>query len=164
MKILIQNLKQGLSSFSEKISSDFIDEKYSQYYPNELNVKVKLDKFEHAFRLQVELKSVVRFECDRCLMEYDEEIDLQQEQIYKIESAIQETGGEIIILPVDALEIDISDILNEMIILNHPIKMLCKEDCLGICPDCGTNLNENNCQCNENHTDSRWDELRKLIK
>ena len=164
MKVSIQNLKQGLSSFSEKISSDFIDKQYSHYYPNDLNVSVELDKIERDFRLQIEIKSIARFECDRCLNEYDSQIDLHQEQIYKTGAAVQDTSEDIIMLPVDALEIDITDILNEMLILNHPIKMLCKEDCFGICPDCGTNLNENKCQCNENHTDARWDELRKLIK
>ena len=75
-----------------------------------------------------------------------------------------EKGEEIIALAVDAREIDFTDILNEMVILNLPIKNLCKEDCKGICAGCGADLNENKCQCKEAESDVRWDELRRLIK
>jgi len=164
MKISIQNLKQGLSNFSDKIAPDFIEEKYKKYYPADFQVNIKLDKIERDFRIQLSLKSVAKFDCDCCLKEFDSVIDLQLEQIYKTGSVNQDTGEEIIALPVDAIEIDFTDILNEMIILNHPIKKLCKEDCKGICAGCGTDLNENECQCSEAVNDARWDELRKLIK
>jgi len=164
MKISIQNLKQGLSNFSEKVSPDFIDEKYRKYYPEDFFVNATLDKIEHDFRIKLHLSSKARFVCDRCLKEFDAVIDIDQEQIYKTSSAEQDTDQDIISLSVDAIEIDFSDIMNEMIILNHPIKMLCRENCKGICAGCGTDLNENECQCHEAATDPRWDELRKLIK
>ena len=164
MKISIQNLKQGLSSFSEKIASDFIGDKYSKYYPNEFSINIELDKIERDFRVKLNLKSIAKFDCDRCLKEFNTEVDLRQEHIYKTGSASQDTSGEFIILPIDAIEIDRTDVLNEMIILNHPIKKLCKTSCKGICEGCGTDLNENKCQCGEAKTDPRWDTLRKLIK
>jgi len=164
MKISIQNLKQGLSYFSEKVAPDFIDEKYRKYYPEYFLVHIELDKIEKDFRARLNIKSKAKFECDRCLRDFDSEIDIEQEQIYRTGFTNQEAGEEIIALTVDANEIDFTDILNEMVILNHPIKNLCKEDCKGICAGCGVNLNENKCQCKEAKSDSRWDELRRLIK
>lgn len=164
MKISIQNLKQGLSSFSENIAADFIDNKYSKYYPNDFSVYVELDKIEKDFRARILMKSVANYICDRCLKDFKIEIELQQEQIYKTGSTIVDTDEDIIILPVDAVDIDLTNVLNEMVVLNHPIKMLCKESCKGICPNCGTDLNNNECRCEEAETDPRWDELRKLIK
>lgn len=164
MKISIQNLKQGLSSFSEKITADFIDSKYSIYYPNDFFVHVELDKIERDFRARILMKSVAEYVCDRCLQDFKIGIELQQEQIYKTSSAMADTDEDIIILSADAIDIDLTDVLNEMVILNHPIKMLCKEDCKGICPNCGTDLNKNDCQCKKADSDQRWDELRKLIK
>jgi len=164
MKISIQNLKQGLSNFSDKIAPDFIEQKYRRYYPDDFNVSVQLDKIERDFRVQLSLKSVAKFDCDRCLKEFDSAIDLYLEQIYKTDSTSQDSGGEIIALPVDAIEIDFTDVLSEMIVLNHPLKKLCKENCKGICAGCGSNLNEEECQCKEAKTDPRWDELRRLIK
>jgi len=164
MKISIQNLKQGLSNYSDKIAPDFIDQKYRKYYPDDFHVSVELDKIERDFRVKLSIKSLAKFNCDRCLKEFDSAIDLQQEQIYKTDSTNLDKAEEITALPVDAIEIDFTEVLNEMIILNHPIKKLCKENCKGICADCGTDLNENNCQCKEAGTDPRWDELRRLIK
>jgi len=164
MKISIQNFKPGLSYFSDKIAADFIDKSYQKYYPADFFVTAVVDKIERDFRIKLNIKSQARFECDRCLKEFDSDIDIEQEQIYKIGSTDQQTDQEIITLPVDAIEIDFSELLNEMVILNHPIKMLCKEQCKGICAGCGVDLNENKCQCSEARTDPRWDDLRKLIK
>jgi uncharacterized protein len=164
MKISIQNLKQGLSNFSDRITPDFIDENYRKYYPRDFIINVSLDKIERDFRVRLHLKSVATFDCDRCLKGFDCDVDLQQEQIYKTGSANQLIDEDLLALPVDATEIDFTEVLNEIVILNHPLKSLCKEDCKGICPGCGTDLNENQCQCRNAVTDPRWDELRKLIK
>lgn len=44
-------------------------------------------------------------------------------------------------------EIDLAALLNEQLVLEKPFKILCSEDCLGLCSTCGTNLNESSCQC-----------------
>lgn len=44
-------------------------------------------------------------------------------------------------------EIDLAVLLNEQLLLERPFKILCSEDCLGLCASCGTNLNESSCQC-----------------
>ena len=137
MKISIQNLKQGLSSFSDTITGDFIDKSYQKYYPADFFVTAVVDKIERDFRVKLQIKSLARYECDRCLKEFNSSVDIKQEQIYKTGTTDQPADEEIISLPVDAIEIDFSELLNEMILLNHPIKMLCKEQCRGICPGCG---------------------------
>ena len=91
-------------------------------------------------------------------------IDLQQEQIYNTSSVSGITDEDTVNLPIDAVELDLTNLLNEMVLVNHPIKMLCKDDCKGLCVNCGIDLNENKCQCADTQTDSRWDKLRKLIK
>jgi len=49
----------------------------------------------------------------------------------------------------------------ENLIVNIPMQVLCKEDCKGLCPQCGINRNKSSCDCTKS-TDPRWDELRKL--
>ena len=44
--------------------------------------------------------------------------------------------------------IDLTDFLNEIILLNYPMTVLCRDDCEGLCPVCGQNLNEGRCSCN----------------
>ncbi|GIW41224.1 MAG: hypothetical protein KatS3mg076_1801 [Candidatus Binatia bacterium] len=53
-------------------------------------------------------------------------------------------------------EIDLSPLLREEVLLALPIRPLCREDCLGLCPHCGANRNEGRCACVEEKRDVRW--------
>ena len=57
--------------------------------------------------------------------------------------------------------IDVDEFLREEAILLIPVKRLCKEDCKGICPECGAMLNKETCSCS-NISDFRWSALKKL--
>jgi uncharacterized protein len=46
--------------------------------------------------------------------------------------------------------------------LSIPLKVLCKDDCKGLCPRCGINLNDTSCSCDTTDTDPRWAPLSKL--
>jgi uncharacterized protein len=60
-------------------------------------------------------------------------------------------------------EIDLSFGVRESLLLALPMKVLCSEDCKGLCPHCGANLNEESCDCVAETIDPRWAELRKLL-
>lgn len=84
--------------------------------------------------------------CDRCLAEFDREYGFDFEHILV---RLLNNGGdddEYIVTESDKLDMDglaVTDCL-----LQLPSKLLCKEDCLGLCPVCGTDLNKNECNCN----------------
>ena len=60
-----------------------------------------------------------------------------------------------------AAELDTGIILIERIVLELPLKALCTEDCRGLCPVCGINLNEKQCSCHKEDTlDSRFAKLK----
>ncbi len=59
-------------------------------------------------------------------------------------------------------KIDLSEFLKEQIVLSLPYKLLCKEDCKGLCPKCGTNLNIEKCNCKNNWEDSKFAVLRNI--
>ena len=59
---------------------------------------------------------------------------------------------------LDLDELVVSDILLEL-----PTKLLCKEDCKGLCSSCGRNLNEGKCGCEEKTVDPRLEVLRQLL-
>jgi uncharacterized protein len=58
--------------------------------------------------------------------------------------------------------VDLDESLLEAILLAEPQKILCREDCQGLCPRCGTNWNERRCECTTEEIDSRWAALAKL--
>jgi hypothetical protein len=59
-------------------------------------------------------------------------------------------------------ELDLSQLAREQILLNLPEQVLCREDCKGICPTCGKDLNEGDCKCGEDEIDPRWAALKDL--
>lgn len=88
------------------------------------------------------IKCQKEFTCDRCLSAATEN------QIHDFEEEID--GAEI----VDDL-IDITELVRDILIASQPIQSLCKADCKGLCPVCGQNLNDGECNCNRLNVDPR---------
>ncbi len=164
MKINIQSLEHDLLEFDEDVEINFLDGKIKGFYPNKADVHVVVDKFGSDYRLKIQLSTISHNVCDRCLNQYDDQITAKQSQIYHIGDTNKEQTAEFEYLPSNATEIDITSLLREMIVLQHPIKMLCKEECKGLCPHCGADLNNEECRCTSGLIDPRWERLRKLIK
>ncbi len=60
-------------------------------------------------------------------------------------------------------EMDLTDVIQRSILENLPMKVVCKEECKGLCPKCGKNLNEGDCDCNDTEFDPRLESLRTLF-
>ena len=56
----------------------------------------------------------------------------------------------------------VEDVLREQVLLSLPARALCRDDCKGLCPRCGSNRNSETCACNESHVDARWSALADL--
>jgi len=72
-------------------------------------------------------------------------------------------GGDdsLLLIPRGESRISLDQRVYESLIVNIPIRILCREDCKGLCPSCGANLNLSRCRCAA-PTDARWDGLSKL--
>jgi uncharacterized protein len=73
------------------------------------------------------------------------------------------TEAEMSVSVFDGYAIDVDEIVKEQILLAVPTRMLCREDCKGICPECGADRNKGDCNCTTNDTDPRWAALKNLI-
>jgi uncharacterized protein len=73
---------------------------------------------------------------------------------------IEETE-DLITLGVNEYKVSFDNYIKENLVVNIPIKIVCKDDCKGLCPDCGVNRNNETCDC-AGEVDARWDDLRKL--
>ena len=97
--------------------------------------------------LDCEMTFTIRHLCDRCLNEFDREYVMCLEHILVKSTASDDDEYEYVVCPDSTLELDelaISDLL-----LQLPTKVLCKEDCKGLCPQCGKDLNYGDCFCCE---------------
>ena len=84
--------------------------------------------------------------CDRCLIEFDRDYCFDFEHILVRSLSNDSDLDDYVVTENDELDMDelaITDCL-----LSLPAKMLCREDCAGLCPVCGTDLNQGNCDCN----------------
>jgi len=102
-------------------------------------------------------------ECRRCLTELDPPLDAELTLVFAPPDELgQDPEGDVFSLEASATELDLRPAICEELALSVPSYAFCKEDCKGFCVRCGTNLNEDECQCTEEETDSRWDVLRAL--
>lgn len=99
--------------------------------------------------------------CDRCLCDYDSSIDLDFE--YTLVKELQDSDAQEYIL-VEGDFLDLGELCSSDVVLNLPLKFLCREDCKGLCPICGTNLNLSDCDCLNSQTDPRLAALKKLLE
>ena len=102
-------------------------------------------------------------ECGRCLEEYVLALEAPLE-LWVIAGG--ETDSEkrenIIEIPAGAGYADLTDHIRSELLVQMPLKRLCKADCRGLCPVCGTNLNVASCGCHIASHDARWGALRKM--
>jgi uncharacterized protein len=103
--------------------------------------------------------------CRRCLEQVKVEID--QPVRFWFRSGITELEAEaeednVYSLPPRARELDLSVAVREHVILGTPEYVLCREDCRGLCPHCGTDLNRETCDCTVDPVDDRWSALRRV--
>ena len=97
--------------------------------------------------------------CDRCAERFSRSFSVPIEHTLVTE-VNDETNDELIV--VDSFRYDLDPLVTEDIILYLPTKILCKENCAGVCPQCGKNLNNGPCGCKK-ATDPRWDILSQLV-
>ncbi len=101
-------------------------------------------------------------ECRRCLTPVIKELDTEVTMVFAPSDDLGEDDGEIRLLDPSEIELDLGPPLREELMLSVPRYVECRQDCRGLCPRCGVNLNEEECDCNESEPDSRWDALRAL--
>ena len=119
-------------------------------------------------RLRGKLVTSLEAPCARCVdpVQYDvkTEFDLLYRPInadkHPDEAAISEAETEIGFYQGDGIQLE--DVLKEQVLLALPAKMLCREDCKGLCPQCGKNLNQGSCQCEVKVSDPRWAALESI--
>jgi uncharacterized protein len=109
---------------------------------------------------QVKLDATLLTECVRCITECTQSLHTNFTELYAFSSnSVTETE---LILPETA-QIDLNPLVREYMLLEVPIRPLCREDCEGLCPICGENRNEVMCHHEEDTFDSRLNILKTLL-
>ena len=110
----------------------------------------------------------LEMECTRCLSPSAASLDVPfkvayvTEENYTSAEEAELRGEELGVAIFDGERIDLAELAREQILLNLPVRFLCREDCRGLCPKCGADRNTVNCNCEEGETDPRWSALKEL--
>jgi uncharacterized protein len=118
-------------------------------------------------RVKGHLSVVMEADCDRCLEPASHPVDADFELFYRpSENGFGEEksldAGETEVGFYDDDGVELNDVLREYVLLALPMQRLCSEACRGICPVCGQNRNQTDCQCQTAKVDERWAKLKQI--
>lgn len=123
-----------------------------------VEVKGIIEQDEGLLIVNGEVIATAIIECSRCLNSVRYPLRSGFMQVYS------ETGEGADVLPIRGDEVDLTVPVKESVLLELPIKVLCKEDCKGICPVCGSDRNIVQCGCRQDIADPRMQKLKELLK
>lgn len=128
---------------------------------NDLNGAVRVTRTPQGLLVQVKCQAQTPSECARCLTEFPLHLDTEFSELYAFNRrSVSESG---LILPEDG-KINLAPLLREYMLLAIPITPLCRQDCKGLCSECGENLNETVCQHTPEKIDPRLEMLKLLLE
>jgi uncharacterized protein len=119
-------------------------------------------------RLQGELSTSLELACARCLDPVKSDVSRAFDLLYRplgIDAGNAElsvTGAEAEVGYYEGDGLLLEDVLREQTLLAVPLKVLCREDCKGLCPTCGKNRNVELCACADATGDPRWEALKDI--
>jgi len=119
-------------------------------------------------RVDGELSTSLELICARCLEPLVEKVVRKFDLLYrpqgsdagKDELSVTTAEAEVSYYQGEGLLLE--DVICEQVLLAVPLKAVCREDCKGLCPQCGKNLNQEKCSCSVAMEDPRWSGLKEL--
>ena len=170
MTLDLGKIRQAYTRYDRTFSPSEVetaDEAYRVVAPVQLGIDIHKDK--DAFHLVGTVRTELELACSRCLEPFRLPLDLAFDQRYlpqteaspDEESEVEDDDLETSFYRDE--QIDVNELLREQFYLALPMKPLCRPDCKGLCPNCGTNLNVETCDCQVRWEDPRLAGLKALI-
>lgn len=150
------------SSLPIEYALDLSNVEYQGVYPLKRPVRIcgAVSNKAGLVRLQASVSFEFEAGCDRCGAETVRTHTVTVDKA--LAPSIEGEESETILLTPD-MKLDLDELLYSEAVVALPTKHLCREDCKGICPKCGKNLNEGKCDCHEKEIDPRLSALAELL-
>ena len=151
-------------SVSFSTSVELSDLCYGVSYPVSEPVKAEgtVRNTAGVLMMKGEISTTIHATCDRCATDFDRDIRYPIDVVLVTELSNEENEDEWV-FPLEGDSADLDDIVRTVFVLNLDSKLLCKEDCKGLCPRCGKNLNDGPCNC-QKELDPRFAALQQLLE
>jgi len=125
---------------------------------SDITLEVKLESVVEGVYVSGTATVDLAGECSRCLVEVEESLDLDLQELYCYPDKDAEEDAPLV---VDEL-IDLEPLIRDAVVLDLPFTPLCRDDCEGLCTDCGANLNDDPDHSHGEKIDPRWGKLLDL--
>ncbi|MGA2416627.1 MAG: DUF177 domain-containing protein [Candidatus Sulfotelmatobacter sp.] len=173
----IKDLDLHPIDFKEKFQPGGIDlgEDYRQVAPIETSGRADLVEEHHGkhkiikdIRIKGELATRLESSCARCLEPITQDVQRDFDLLYRPQGSdagrdeISVTEAEAEISYYEGEGIALDDVVREQVLLAVPLKVTCRDDCKGLCPHCGSNLNQEHCACDVAVEEPRWAALKEI--
>ena len=126
-----------------------------------VHVEGRVRNMAGALLLDAQLTADLSLVCDRCMRPFSKTKPVEYETLLAAELENEE-NDDIVLLDKD-LQLDLDELMGDVFILDLDSKNLCSEDCRGLCPGCGVDLNEEPCRCKK-EVDPRLAKLAQLLE
>lgn len=110
--------------------------------------------------LRLAVHTDILMACSRCLDDFSYPVHMDIQDLLS-RRELEDMDYELI---EDGVEIDLKELVESHLYLSLPMKVLCKEDCKGLCQECGANRNHGQCSCGHEEIDPRFSALRDMFK
>ncbi len=173
----IKDLEVRPVDFAESIAPGVLDLgiDYRQQTPIETSGRADLVEEHHGkhkviqdIRVKGQLATSLEVSCARCLEPITQDVRREFDLLYRplgVDAGRDEmsvTDAEAEISYYEGQGVLLEDVLREQVLLAVPLKAICREDCKGLCPHCGRNLNQGSCSCNVTQEEPRWAALKDI--
>ncbi len=170
MIIQIQKLHEGTNVIpfehtAASLEMETLEEYKGVTFPEPIDIQADIQKVNHQYFVNIDVQTKVHMICDCCLDPFEKFLSDRFRIIYALESLptdVDETEEDYRTLATESTDIDVSADIREALLLMIPMKILCTENCNGLCPSCGAHLNKKDCDCPKETIDPRWEALQKL--
>ncbi len=175
MKVNISTLRNKLGAALQKtavVQSPVLDFQHVSDTEVPVAVSLTVTNTEHGYCVEMKVSFRLTLRCTRCLAYHSEDIAGETSEYFLRVGAESESAArtELEAFLDDAMptfsgdELDLTAFTAESVLLAVPVRSLCREDCRGLCSQCGTDLNSESCACETNDTDPRLADLADIFK
>ena len=162
--IPLASIGEGISCFACRTEPPAQSQGEKVHFSQPLNVRVKVTTMTEDYLVDLEVDAKGSFVCDRCGEPFEKGVKGKLNILFTYDTitASEGNGDEIRFIEPSTTELDLQQDVVDALLLSLPAKTLCKKSCKGLCPQCGTNLNNSTCSCTSTTADPRWEALKKI--
>jgi uncharacterized protein len=173
----VQLLGEGEKLFSFRESADAfpalaeMEEQGEGMFLSPVEIRIALFRMDDLYRGEGTATTQVELQCGRCLERFVLPLEVECSLIFSRSCAGEDcptaeerelAAEEIGLIPFAGEELDLRDAIQEQLLMALPVRPLCREDCRGLCPVCGVDLNRETCDCAQKLVNPQWGALAGL--